>query len=95
MEQSTDSIKGEGVMASLVVCTIPYSEIDYSLLDGRVRSFTLRGIELYDEQTNTRVENWKEQLIEFIQEQGLHIDRDGRGLHAFIPDLLQTHRGEK
>lgn len=75
-------------MASLIVGTTPYSEIEYSLLDGRICSFTLRGMKLYDEQDNTEAANWKAQLIEFVQEQRLHINKDGRGLHAFIPDLL-------
>lgn len=71
-------------MASVNVGTEPPSEIDYSVVDGRVRSFVLRGVKLYDERDGTDGEGWKATLAQFVREQGLDIDTGGRGLHAFV-----------
>ena len=71
-------------MASVVYLSDPITDIDYSVVDGRIRSFTLRGELLYDEVEKINKEGWKEKLIELVIEQRLNIDRDGHGLHAFI-----------
>ena len=71
-------------MASVYICSEPYSDIDYSIIDGRVRSFVLRGEKLYDEQDGTEVNGWRIKLVEFVREQRLDVDKDGYGLHAFV-----------
>jgi len=75
-------------VASIFVRTQPPTDIDYSLNDGRVRSFELRGEKLFDEHDGTNVEGWEEKLVEFVIEQGLNIDTDGRGLHAFVYRMI-------
>jgi hypothetical protein len=70
-------------MASVIVMTNPLSEIDYSLADSRVRSFTLRGRVLYDEDAMVAVEGWERTLAEFVNAQGFAID-SGDGVPAFI-----------
>ena len=71
-------------MASVCVTTNPPSSIDYSLLDGRVRSFTLRGVKLYDEQDGTRADGWEGVLSKFVQEQGLDADVGEFSARAFV-----------
>ena len=75
-------------MASVFVSTDPLSEVDYSLADGRVREFTLRGQLLYSEYEKVDVEGWKGQLVAFVEEVGLSTPYEGRGLHAFVYKLI-------
>jgi hypothetical protein len=74
----------EGSMATVIIATDPVSSIDYSVVNGRVREFVLRGKILKDENQYIEIDGWKEQLADFIIEQQLHIDKDGHGLHAFV-----------
>ena len=75
-------------MASVFVLTEPPTDIDYSVVDGRVRSFKLRGEKLFDEDDDIAVDGWKDRLVEFVKEQGL--DKNyGRGLHAFVYRLIE------
>ena len=74
-------------MASLFVTTDPHSEIDYSLVDGQVRGFVLRGVKLYDEEDGTAADGWREKLVSLIREQGLDLDTYGHGLRAFVRRL--------
>lgn len=71
-------------MANVFIFTEPYSDIDYSLVDGRVRSLVIRGETLYDEQTGIATDDWRDKLVSFVLEMGLHIDNDGHGLYAFV-----------
>ena len=77
-------------MASVYIMTEPPTDIDYSSIDGRVRSFTLEGVCLYDESLGVQEEGWREKLIAFVHEQGLDIDEDGLGLHAFVYQLQDS-----
>ena len=69
-------------MASVIIGD---SEIDYSLVDGRVRSFTLNGRVLYDE-SGINEPDWRESLYTFVRQHGLDED-DGHGVRAFVPLL--------
>lgn len=71
-------------MASIFVSSDPYSEIDYSLIDGRVRSFVLRAQKMYDEADGTADPLWKEKLVELVKHQGLDVYRGEAGLPKFI-----------
>jgi len=68
-------------MASLSIGTTPYSDIDYSLVDGRIRALVIRGEKLYDEQTGLEAEGWRDKLVEFVKEQQLH---RGAMVRAFV-----------
>ena len=83
-------------MASLFVMTKPPTDIDYSLVDGRVRAFKLRGETLYDEVTGIAEDGWSDKLVDFVTEQGLDIDK-GTGLHAFVYRMQEEglHRSER
>ena len=74
-------------MASVYICTTPGTDIDYSVVDGRVRSFTLRGELLYDEDAGVSTHDWEKQLVKLVEDQQLAVD-DGRGLHAFVYRLI-------
>lgn len=74
-------------MASVQVATVPPTDIDYSLVDNRIRFFKLCGVVLYDEDTGVVVDGWKDELVRFVKVMGLHIN-DGRGLHAFVYGLI-------
>jgi hypothetical protein len=76
-------------MASLIVKTEPWTEIDYSLVDGRVREFTLKGDVLYSEYTGVNTEGWESKLIEFIIARELNMDYTGLGLHYFVIALIE------
>lgn len=71
-------------MASVYVMTEPPTDIDYSLVDGRVRRFVLFGQKMYDEDDGTSIDGWRDRLVEFVRIQGLDVDKDGHGLHAFV-----------
>jgi hypothetical protein len=75
-------------MASVYILTEPPSNIDYSLKDGRIQSFELRGMLLYDENEHIQIDNWKDELIKFVKDQELDINKDGRGLHAFVYRMI-------
>jgi len=75
-------------MASVTILTEPLTDIDYSVVDGRVRSFELYGEKLYDEDDGIERKGWKQKLIKLVMEQKLNIDKDGRGLHAFIYRMM-------
>lgn len=85
-------------MASIFISGETYSEIDYSIIDGRVRSFVLHGKKLYDEADGTAAASWKEKLVEMVQHQGLDAPRGGGGHPKFIywmqdEGLLPEHDG--
>ena len=69
-------------------------DIDYSVVDGRVRSFEIDGVTLYDERLGIAASNWGAILVALIKTQRLDVDRDGHGLHAFVRPFLDKH-GEK
>ena len=77
-------------MASVTIVTYSdlYTEVDYSIVDGRVTSFTLHGDLLYDEMESVAIDGWKEALVAFVQDHGLDRD-DGRGLHAFVYRMIE------
>ena len=75
-------------MASVSVMTDPPTDIDYSVMDGRVRSFKLMGKLLFDEDKEIVTDGWEKQLARFVKDQGLDKD-DGRGLHAFVYKLQE------
>jgi len=75
-------------MASVIIGTKPITDIDYSIADGRIRSFDYRGEILYDEDNNIAIEGWKEKLVEVIIDNGLNIDR-GMGLKAFVYKMIE------
>ncbi|MDY6893876.1 MAG: hypothetical protein SVO01_00435 [Thermotogota bacterium] len=76
-------------MASICILTDPPTDIDYSIFDKRVCSFELRGKLLYDEDEGISRIGWKKQLVDFVKEQGLNINEDDRGLHAFVYGLIE------
>ena len=76
-------------MASVFILTNPPSDIHYSLIDGRVFALILYGEELFDEGEGIAEEGWSDKLIKFVKEQRLNIDKDERGLHAFVWKLIK------
>jgi hypothetical protein len=60
-----------------------FSDIDYSLIDGRVRGFVFHGLDLYDESAGLAIDGWRSKLEELVRERGFDQD-DGRGLRAFV-----------
>lgn len=74
-------------MASLLLSAKPLTFIDYTVTDGRVRSFTLRGSLLYDEDAGIVKPGWHRQLVRLVLRHRL--DRpDSRGAYyAFIITL--------
>lgn len=64
-----------------------HAEVDYSIVDGRVRAFTLDGKILYDEDTGVDEPGWKDRLRALVLSYELDVDR-GLGLYAFVPPLL-------
>ncbi len=71
-------------MASL---HIGAANVDYSLMDGRVRSFKLDGTTLFDEDMGIEADGWRDKLHQLVLDYSLHIDQ-GLGLHAFVPAVL-------
>jgi len=79
-------------MASLYIQHIQdntHSDIDYSLKDGRVRSFVLHGEKLYDEADKTNIPGWVKKLCDLVVKMKWHQDNEGHGLHAFIYWLIE------
>jgi len=70
-------------MASLYIPSTPATNIEYSIMDGRVMQFTLLGKVLYDEDESNQDSKWKEKLVELVKDMGLDTDR-GIGRHAFV-----------
>ena len=68
-------------MAS-IICPGIY-DIEYSLLDKRVRFFEYEDRVLYDEESNHNYPNWEKKLIQVIENYGLNRNQ-GRGYHAFV-----------
>lgn len=56
-----------------------YCDIDYSIIDGRVRVFELNGKVLYDEYCKKSIKGWKKKLVKVVKEQGLN---DSRHSHS-------------
>lgn len=58
------------------------TEVDYSLLDGRVRAFKLRGDVQYDEDSGVSIHGWEWRLRTLTD--ALHArPRSMRGVYAF------------
>lgn len=75
-------------MASVFFTGASPSSIDYSIVDGRVRSFMLRGVKLYDEQDGTAADGWRDQLVGFVLEVGLDLAGEASGReHAFVTKM--------
>lgn len=72
-------------MASI---STPDCNVDYSCVDGRVRSFTFNGKVIFDEDENIADDSWKNCLVSFVLDYGLNED-DGRGLHAFVYPMIE------
>lgn len=70
-------------MASVFGMTEPPSDIDYSIADGRIRSFKFRGQVLFDERSGVEVSGWETRLVELVKECGLDQPSE-LGYHAFI-----------
>lgn len=65
----------------------PGIEIDYSIVDGRVREFSDGGVPLYDERKGIETAGWLLRLVSVIRKAGL--DRPSkRGLHMFVYRLM-------
>lgn len=79
-------------MASIVVVGEspgePTSVVDYFIKDGSVKFFKHHGKILFNEHDGTVVEGWRKELVQFVKEQGLDVDRDGHGLHAFVYKMI-------
>lgn len=71
-------------MASIFISGDTCSQIEYSIIDGRVRMFVLHDKKLYDEADGTIAASWKEKLVELVQHQGLDVPRGGGGHPKFI-----------
>lgn len=76
-------------MASVIILGERITEIDYSIMGGRIRSFLLQGEKLYDESNNTNIPGWKDVLCALVVEKGLNQDKDGYGLPAFVYRLIE------
>jgi len=74
-------------MASVIIGTNPITDIDYSIVDGRVRSFDLCGEILYDEDKGINIAGWEGKLIEIVIDYGMNIDK-GLGLKAFVYKMI-------
>lgn len=87
-------------MASLFVGT--NSNIDYSLIDGRIRSLVLNGEILYDEQDGTNTPFWISRLMDFIRDHELDVSEyafvhwlQEKGLLFTSADNLKLNQEEK
>ena len=78
-------------------------DIDYSLVDGRVREFKLDGKMLFSEYEGVNVDNWEETLIEYVKNNRLNcedvkINEKNQvvmaGHHAFIRKLVEDGKLE-
>lgn len=74
-------------MASLVIAGV--ADIDYSVADGRVRSFELNGRLLFDESQGIEISGWREQLYQVVLDYSLDVDKGRGGLHAFVPPIVE------
>ena len=79
-----------------------YIDIDYSVVDGHIRSFSVGGEVLYDEDVARQrcgtmkmlhdediggKESWEQNLVDIVK--AYKLDKDnGRGLHAFVIKLI-------
>jgi len=61
-------------------------DVDYSLVDGRIRRFEYEGSVLYDEAEGIEAFGWVDFLLEEILLYGMHIDY-GDGVMAFVTKL--------
>ena len=77
-------------MASAIITTDPTTNIEYSLIDGRITSFDFRGNILYDEFDNISIDGWKSEVVKLVNDYGMNIDR-GTGLLAFVYNLIDEH----
>lgn len=66
------------------------TEIDYSLVDGRVRQFTLRGVVLFDEADGTAVDGWQAELVAVVQRSGFDRPAPNGGDRAFVVWMTQN-----
>ncbi len=65
------------------------TEIDYSAVSGRVRSFVRHdGRCLFDEDNHIAIEGWERDLIDCVIKNGLNVN-DGKGYHAFVRRLAE------
>lgn len=63
------------------------TQVDYSIVDGRVMGFRLDGQWLFDEDHGIDEPGWRERLRGLVVGVGLDVDR-GHGLHAFVKPLF-------
>ena len=69
--------------------------VDYSIRDGRVRSFKLDGELLFDEDKGVALNGWEARLTDWVQRCGLNDGKRGnppakqRGFSAFIYPLVE------
>lgn len=66
-------------MASVFACDED-SNIEYSIVDGRVRQARIQGQDIYDEDTDWTAEDWKAKVAEFVKRQKGHKFIPGRPL---------------
>ena len=64
------------------------TDIDYSVVDGRVRYFILNGDILFDENEGIDVDGWVTKLVELVKKRHLDVD-DGIGLPKFVYKLQE------
>jgi len=74
-------------MATVTTISAPQTNIEYSILDGRIRSFEFKGRLLYDKASGMAVDGWKDSLVSFVKNTKLNVNR-GIGLNAFVYNLI-------
>ena len=70
------------------------SDIDYSLVDGRIRQVEIKGIMIYDEDKGIAEYNWEAEVWLIVKRNGFDIDRE-HGLSAFIYPLMKKFEPER
>jgi hypothetical protein len=75
-----------------IFCPDTY-DIEYSLVDRRIRFFEYENQVFYDEETDDNYPNWEKKLIQVIENYGLNRNR-GKGHYAFILRLADEGKIE-
>lgn len=81
-------------MADVTILSDPLTIIEYSVVDGRVKEFILKGETLFDEKEKIEVTGWQQKLADIVWDYGLDIDK-GHGLHAFVYWMIEKELLQK
>ena len=74
-------------MASVILPGV--FNIEYSIIDKRIRLFELGGDILYHEEDGIEKWGWQEALAQVLHDHSLDVDR-GKGIYGFVQHYLET-----